>query len=243
MVGVQAPVHEKNAVCTKCGNVFTNQSNLNRHMESTHTDQNTPEAVAKRLKLKDYRNNTRRERRANDPVYREKQRQISHLNRMNKKACQVADDGAHMGGVSNDVKAKDESIAFETEKKDEVEKKGDGVWTPTDVVHTLQHLPATPMIVGLSTDVNASSISINEPSTVEAEIIGQLREENVHLRKMIVDITHAHEVKVQKIYFDFMMDHANDTESDSDYDTAPKTKRNAYAMGGDEMGGSKKSKK
>jgi hypothetical protein len=236
MVGVKTPVQGKK-VCGTCRKEFTNQSNLNRHMESTHADQSTPESVAKRLELKEYRKKNRRERRRNDAVYREKERQTSHTNRMNKKECQVAEDGTHMGGVRNDVKATDESIPFEIE----IEKKGDGI--PTDVVHTPQPLPTTPMIMGLSTDVNASSISINEPSTVEAEIICQLREENVHLRKMIVDITHAHEVKVQKIYFDFMMDNANDTESDSDYDTAPKTKRNAYAMGGDEMGGSKKSKK
>jgi hypothetical protein len=143
MGGVQAPVHEKNAVCTKCGNTFTNVSNLNRHIVTKHTDQDTPEAVAKRQKLKEYRKKNRREHRANDPVFREKERQISQTNRMNKKKCQVAEDGTHMGGVRNDVKATDESIPFETE----IEKKGDGI--PTDIVHTPQPLPTTPMIMGV----------------------------------------------------------------------------------------------
>jgi hypothetical protein len=145
MEGVQTPVasSREKKVCGTCRSEFTSQSNLNRHVETKHTDQNTPEAVAKRLKLHECRNNTRRERRANDPVYREKEKQISRTNRMNKKACPVAGDGVHTGGVSNDTKAKDESIPFETEKK------GDGMWIPTDVVDTLQPLPTAPMIVGV----------------------------------------------------------------------------------------------
>jgi hypothetical protein len=142
MMGAQAaPValSQEKKVCGTCGSEFTKQSNLNRHKETKHTDQSTPEAVAKRFKLNEYRKNTRCERRANDPVYREKEKQISQTNRMNKKACQVAEDGGHTGGVSNDVKAKDESISVEAEadKKDGVEKKGDGMWIPTDVVRTL----------------------------------------------------------------------------------------------------------
>jgi len=138
MMGAQAaPValSQEKKVCGTCGSEFTKQSNLNRHKETKHADQSTPEAVAKRFKLKEYRKNTRRKR-ANDPVYREKMQQVDRTYRMNKKACQAAEDGAHTGGVSNDVKAKDESIPVETEaeKKDEVEKKGDGMWIPTDVV-------------------------------------------------------------------------------------------------------------
>jgi hypothetical protein len=70
MEGVQTPVasSREKKVCGTCRSEFTSQSNLNRHVETKHTDQNTPEAVAKRLKLHECRNNTRRERRANDPA-------------------------------------------------------------------------------------------------------------------------------------------------------------------------------
>jgi hypothetical protein len=142
----QTPVasSQKKNACGTCGSEFAKQSNLKRHIETKHTDQNTPEAVAQCRKLKEYRKNTRRERRANDPIYKEKQRQISKTNRMNKKSYQVAEDSEHTGGVSNDVKAKEVSIQVETK----AEQKGDGMWTPTDVVHTLQPPPATPTIVG-----------------------------------------------------------------------------------------------
>jgi len=126
MMGAQAaPValsQEKN-VCGTCGKKFTRQRNLRRHEETQHPDQKTPETIAKRLKRTTSCNTRRCERRVDDPIYREKQRQISQTNRMNKKACQVAKDGGHTEGVSNDVKANDESIPVEAE----AEKKGDGV--------------------------------------------------------------------------------------------------------------------
>jgi len=160
MMGAQAaPValsQEKN-VCGTCGKKFTRQRNLRDHEETQH--KNTSEAVAKHLKRTTSCNTRRRERRANDPIYEEKERQISQTNRMNKKACQVAEDGDHTGGVSNDIKAKDVSIPVETEaeKKDEVEKKGDGMWIPTDVVRTLHPLPTAPMIVGVVDEDSADA--------------------------------------------------------------------------------------
>jgi uncharacterized C2H2 Zn-finger protein len=160
MVGVQAPVHEKNAVCTTCGNVFTNQSNLNRHVGTKHRDQDTPEAVAKRLKLKEYRKNTRRNR-ANDPEYREKMRLVDRKYKLKVKARIKA---SAAGDVDTDASINE-----------------------------------------LSADANASSTSINEPSTLEtentaeAELTDQVREENVHLRKTIFDLTQALEQKHQKL--------------------------------------------
>jgi uncharacterized C2H2 Zn-finger protein len=56
--GGQAPVaavQKKGVVCETCGSAFAKQSNLTRHVETKHTDQTTPEAAAKRLKLKEYR--------------------------------------------------------------------------------------------------------------------------------------------------------------------------------------------
>jgi len=52
VVGGQAPVavaQEKN-VCGTCGKKFARGRNLRDHEETQHTDQTTPEAVAKRLK-------------------------------------------------------------------------------------------------------------------------------------------------------------------------------------------------
>jgi hypothetical protein len=83
VLGGQSP--QKKKVCGTCGSEFTNQSNLNRHVETKHNDQNTTEAVAKRLKLKEYRKKTRRKR-ANDPVYREKMQQVDRTYKMQVKA-------------------------------------------------------------------------------------------------------------------------------------------------------------
>ena len=144
--GLQSSSQKKN-VCGTCGKEFSRHGNLRIHEETQHTNQNTPEAVAKRRKRTTYCNTRRRERRANDPVYRENEKQMSRTNRLSKTACQVSEDGDHTGVVSNDVQTKDVSIPVETEaekedeaenevgaekeveaeKKDEAEKKGDGV--------------------------------------------------------------------------------------------------------------------
>jgi uncharacterized C2H2 Zn-finger protein len=85
-------LQKKRVVCETCGKTFARERNLKRHVETQHTDQATPEAVAKRLK----RNTRRRERRATDPVYREKLIQASRTNRAKKKArAEAAEDGEH----------------------------------------------------------------------------------------------------------------------------------------------------
>ena len=111
---------QKKNVCGTCAVEFTRKRNLRRHEETQHPDQNTPETVAKRLKDTTSCNTRRRERRANDAVYREKYRQISQTNRMNKKALQVAEGGDHTGGVSTDVKAK-VPVEAEAAKEDGVQ--------------------------------------------------------------------------------------------------------------------------
>ena len=102
VVGVQTPVasSQKKKCCGICGSEFSKQSNLKRHIETKHKDQNTPEAVAKCLKLKEYRKNTRRERRANDPVYREKMQKINRTYKMQVKARMKA---CAMGGTDADA--------------------------------------------------------------------------------------------------------------------------------------------
>jgi hypothetical protein len=102
VVGVQTPVasSQKKKGCGICGSEFSKQSNLKRHIETKHKDQNTPEAVAKCLKLKEYRKNTRRERRANDPVYREKMQKINRTYKMQVKARMKA---CAMGGTDADA--------------------------------------------------------------------------------------------------------------------------------------------
>jgi hypothetical protein len=147
VVGGQAPVaaaQEKGVVCETCGSGFAKQSNLKRHVETKHTDQTTPEAAAKRLSLKEYRKNTRRNR-VNDPVYRVHMQQVDRTYRMNKKARMAC----AVGGA--DVAA---SSATEAEKNAEAEKETGpcevtrgGVWIPADVVPTLQPPPTAPNIV------------------------------------------------------------------------------------------------
>jgi hypothetical protein len=113
---VHAPVassQKKNVYCGTCDKQFANQANLNRHEELKHTDQNTPEAVAKCLQLKEYRKINRRERRVNDPVYREKVQQTNRAYKLKIKTRGAAEDGDHAGDVSNDVKPKDGSVSVD----------------------------------------------------------------------------------------------------------------------------------
>ena len=105
---VNASPHKKGVVCETCGSGFAKQSNLNRHVGTKHTDQTTPEAVAKRLKVQEYRKTNRRER-------------VNHvLNgrtyRMNKKArvqaCAVG--GADAGpSWATSITEDDEDVADE----------------------------------------------------------------------------------------------------------------------------------
>jgi hypothetical protein len=146
-----AAAQEKGVVCETCGSGFAKQSNLKRHVETKHTDQTTPEAVAKRLSLKEYQKTTRSKRRATDPVYREKQQKINQTYKMRAKAriaCAV--DGADAAASS----ATEAEKNAEAEKKAEAEKETGpcevtrgGVWIPTDVVPTLQPPPTAPKIV------------------------------------------------------------------------------------------------
>jgi uncharacterized C2H2 Zn-finger protein len=118
MEGVQTPVasSREKKVCGTCGSEFTSQSNLTRHVETNHTDQNTPEAMAKRLKLQEYRKNHRRERHANDPVYREKIQKINQAYKMKVKAriktraAGGGDADASINELSTDAKASSASI-------------------------------------------------------------------------------------------------------------------------------------
>jgi hypothetical protein len=156
-------------VCGTCGKTFTRERNLRRHEETQHPDQNTPEAAVKRLKDTTSCNTRRRERRVDDPVYREKQRQKSQTNRMNKKARVGA---CAAGGADADASAA--SIA-------EAEKEGDGMppptgiaeaadeknvaaeWIPTDVVPTPQPPPIAPKIVEVLGEDGAGVGGVGKP--------------------------------------------------------------------------------
>jgi hypothetical protein len=74
----------KRYCCGICSNGFDKKGNLTRH-ESTHAEHATPEAIAKRLKEKEYLRTYRRERREKDPIYRAREIHISRKNRANKK--------------------------------------------------------------------------------------------------------------------------------------------------------------
>ena len=116
MTGLQSPVassQKQKVYCANCGSGFANQANLRRHEETKHTDQNTPESVAKRLQLKEYRKTNRCERRENDHVYREKLQQKNRTYRLQRKAREATEGGGHVGGLSNDVKSKDVSVSID----------------------------------------------------------------------------------------------------------------------------------
>ena len=94
--------------CKTCGSGFARERNLRIH-EAMHDNiepdtKNTPQAIAKRLKCNTDHNTNRWKLRTNDPIYREKERQISRTNRMNKKAAKV-----------NDVEPKDVSTPVDVD--------------------------------------------------------------------------------------------------------------------------------
>ena len=106
----------KKAKCTTCGKGFSCNANLNKHAEAKHTDQTTPEAKAKDLTRKECHNAQRRERRANDPVYCEQQRQTSATNRVEKKARDATaaeQSGTHEQKLVRDATAAEQSCTHE----------------------------------------------------------------------------------------------------------------------------------
>jgi hypothetical protein len=91
-------VQDKN-VCGTCGVKFTRHRNLRRHEETQHSDDQNPEAVVENQKRQEAINTRIRNRRIDDPVFREKLRYQSQMNRINKKArvepaCDVATSSA-----------------------------------------------------------------------------------------------------------------------------------------------------
>jgi len=90
-----ASTQKKKVYCVNCGSGFANEANLRRHEETKHVDQTTPEAVAKCLQLKEYREKNGRERRKNDHVYREKLQQTNRLYKMKVKAREAAEGVGH----------------------------------------------------------------------------------------------------------------------------------------------------
>jgi hypothetical protein len=113
MLSAPPVVGKKRVVCETCGCELSQQSNLTRHIETKHPDLVTPDAVDRRLKLKESRNTGRRKRRLADPVFRENERQQNQTNRMNKK-----NKNAHIAGDA-DASTADTSTATEAEKNAE----------------------------------------------------------------------------------------------------------------------------
>ena len=118
MMGAQAPVvsSRKTVTCATCGKGFAKQANLKRHVEVGHTDQTTPEAVAKRLKLAEYLKTYRHERRKNG----------SATNRAKKKALDAIAAGGACALPASEAKAdekmdeapKDKAVPTEEAKAD-----------------------------------------------------------------------------------------------------------------------------
>jgi hypothetical protein len=157
----QTPVassSQKKKGCGICGKTFTRQRNLRDHEETQHPDQNTPEGVSKLLKRTTSCNTRRRERRANDPIYKEKQRQISKTNRTNKKACveACAAGGADVAASSATGITEAEKEAADVAENMPWEVTRGGVWVPVDTVPTPQPPPTAPMIVGVEDEDGVS---------------------------------------------------------------------------------------
>jgi uncharacterized C2H2 Zn-finger protein len=162
VLGEQGP--EAKNVCGTCGKTFKKKRNLQDHVKTQHTDQNTPEAVAKRLKRNKCRKKTRRERYASDPIYQEKEKQISRTNRMNKKARVEA---CAVGGTDEVEKLRGDSEANERKQGDAVEKPKDDSNSngKRQELKDSESKPAIAPINELSVDANACSVSINASPT------------------------------------------------------------------------------
>jgi hypothetical protein len=82
--------HKKKVHCQICDKDFSGQDSLRVHKKTKHTDQSTPEAIARRLKHNTDTSRRRRERRATDPIYREKMQTNNRIERSNKNARKAA---------------------------------------------------------------------------------------------------------------------------------------------------------
>jgi hypothetical protein len=82
--------HKKKVHCQICGKDFSRTGSLRVHEETKHADQNTPEAIAKRLKHNTYHKNRNRDRLASDPIYQEKKKQLCRAYRLKKKTHKAA---------------------------------------------------------------------------------------------------------------------------------------------------------
>jgi hypothetical protein len=97
------PSQKAKVYCALCGTGFERLWNLTRHEAVAHANHNTPEAIAKRQLLNEYHNANRRKRRAKDPVYREKQRDVCRTNRSKKTRVVVAEAAATAVAVAVEV--------------------------------------------------------------------------------------------------------------------------------------------
>ena len=128
VTGLQSPVtssQKQKVYCANCKSGFVNQANLKRHEETKHADQNTPEAIAKRLKLKEYRKENTRKRRKHDHDYRAKMK-LTHIKyRIQKKTLEAFKYG-------NDVTSNE----IPTEIDTQLHEKSDGSDSHMKKAHT-----------------------------------------------------------------------------------------------------------
>ena len=114
--------HKKKVHCQICGKDFSRTGSLRVHEETQHSDQNTPEAIAKRLQHNTYHNKCNRDRLASDPIYREKKKQLCRMYRLKKKTHKAAEDGGRVGGVADvdemDVHISDDDNVIEVIQED-----------------------------------------------------------------------------------------------------------------------------
>jgi hypothetical protein len=131
--------HKKKVHCHICGKDFSRTGSLRVHEETKHADQNTPEAIAKRLKHNTYHNNRNRDRLASDPIYREKKKQLCRAYRLQKKTHKAAEDGGNVIEVIQEDASEDSDLADgltdDTQSKDVVSSVGDVVVVDDDSGH------------------------------------------------------------------------------------------------------------
>ena len=171
VTGLQAPVtsEQQKVYCSKCGNGYVKQSNLNRHIGTNHANQSDSAVKEKALKLKEYRSTTRKARWKNDPVHREKLMEKNRIAYMKKKARLAADGGGTNGDMNSDPYATesddDEDVAEATERvqigssSTEKEVKNNDQSTGVSNVMTTRKAREEAGDGGTGSDVNSTNVS------------------------------------------------------------------------------------
>ena len=113
---------ERHKYCEICEKGFDTLWNFRRHDEERHTAKNTPEIIARKLKQNERRNISRKKRYANEPGYKEKEKQLSKTSRLNKRTTVERDkEGSEDAGDGNNAVKKEKMSSSDPDNENTVD--------------------------------------------------------------------------------------------------------------------------